>query len=254
MNSKQAMDLVYSKYWADYPSYLNHANALRHSFNLDLVVNGLRQDRPVTVCDIGGGWGAFSAGAAVLGMNAILVDDSADNGFYDKNDARHGMAEDFGFKRVCREVVKNGLDFEPGSIDVFTSFDSMEQWHNSPKKLFGQVSSLLRPGGMFILGVPNAVNLRKRIQTPLGKNKWSSMDDWYETPEFRGHVREPDVDDLRYIAKDMGLRKIEIIGRNWQGYLNMNKTLRLLSSMLDLGIRMAPSLCSDIYMVGFKQE
>ena len=45
------------------------------------------------------------------------------------------------------------------------------------------------------------------------------MAHWYEPELFRGHVREPDVDDLRYIARDMGLEDVvvakgaEVVGR-----------------------------------------
>ena len=72
--------------------------------------------------------------------------------------------------------------------------------------------------GLFVLGVPNRVNLRKRVFVPFGYGKWSSMKDWYESPVFRGHVREPDVDDLRYIARDLHLRDWQVFGRNWLGY------------------------------------
>ena len=44
-----------------------------------------------------------------------------------------------------------------------------------------------------MVGVPNCVNLRKRLTVPLGRGKWSPMADWYEQPSFRGHVREPDA-------------------------------------------------------------
>jgi hypothetical protein len=45
----------------------------------------------------------------------------------------------------------------------------MEHWHHSPKRLFRQVSDkLLKPGGRFVLAVPNCVNLRKRLSVPLG--------------------------------------------------------------------------------------
>ena len=62
------------------------------------------------------------------------------------------------------------------------------------------------------------MNLRKRITVPLGYGKWSRMEDWYEEDRFRGHVREPDVADLRYIGADLDLKNIEILGRNWLGY------------------------------------
>src|SRR5690606_24685391 len=120
------------------------------------------------------------------------------------------------------------------------------------KELFHQVIDKLRPGGAFILGAPNCVNLRKRITTPLGWGKWSALADWYEQPVFRGHVREPDVADLRYIAADMGLRDVEIFGRNWIGHLSPNPLVRAATFVLDRPLRLAPSLCADLYMIGQK--
>jgi hypothetical protein len=59
------------------------------------------------------------------------------------------------------------------------------------------------------------VRIRKRLTVPFGSGKWSSMADWYEDPIFRGHVREPDVDDLFYIAREVGLVDVYIKGRHW---------------------------------------
>ena len=128
----------------------------------------------------------------------------------------------------------------------------MEHWHHSPKALFGHLMRALRPGGLFFLGVPNCVNLRKRITVPLGRGKWSTMADWYEPPRFRGHVREPDIDDLRYIARDLGLREVRIIGRNWLGYQSRRRWARALVSIVDRPLQQRPSLCSDIYLLGRK--
>jgi hypothetical protein len=85
---------------------------------------------------------------------------------------------------------------------------------------------------------------------PLGIAKWSSMADWYEAKTFRGHVREPDVDDLRYIARDMGLVDVEVMGRNWLGYKNRRPWIRRLTPLVDVPLRVLPTLCSDIYLVG----
>jgi len=93
----------------------------------------------------------------------------------------------------------------------------MEHWHHSPKAFFHRVTRSLRPGGLFLLCGPNSVNLRKRFSVPFGRSNWSSMEDWYEQQVFRGHVREPNVNDLRHIARDLGLVVISVFGRNWLG-------------------------------------
>lgn len=78
------------------------------------------------------------------------------------------------------------------------------------------------------------------------------MQDWYEPEVFRGHVREPDVCDLKYIARDMGLVDVRIIGRNWLGYYSERAAIRIATKLMDYPLRLKPSLCSDLYMTGKK--
>jgi hypothetical protein len=114
------------------------------------------------------------------------------------------------------------------------------------------VMTSVKRGGIFILGVPNRANLRKRLSVPVGYGKWSSMKDWYEVTEFRGHVREPDVDDLRYIARDLGIVDWRIYGRNWTGYSSPKRSVRMATYVCDLPLRFLPTLCGEIYLVGKK--
>lgn len=235
----------------DYPPVLGAArHVLRNAFYLGLL-SGLPCG--ARVCDIGGGLGLFSPGCAALGFDAVLVDDF--------KDTWHGQFAEEVFDRihrrlgvtiVCRDVVAEGIDFSPQSLEAVTVFDTMEHWHNSPKPLFRALMRALKPGGIFVIGGPNCVNLRKRITVPLGIGKWSQMRDWYEAERFRSHVREPDVSDLRYIAADLGLEGVRIFGRNWMGYHSRYRAARLLTPFIDRALRLRPSLCSDIYMVGRK--
>jgi len=78
------------------------------------------------------------------------------------------------------------------------------------------------------------------------------MTDWYDKAVFRGHVREPDVHDLRYIANDIGLKQVAIHGRNFLGMRSRRRVIRTASLLGDRVLRYTPSLCSDIYLVGQK--
>jgi len=205
-----------------------------------------------TVADIGGGVGLFSVGCAAIGLHAILVDDFADPVNELHGDEALRPHRDVGVGIVRRDVIADGLGLDAESCDVITTFDSVEHWHHSPKRLFADVMAALKPGGWFFMGVPNAVNLRKRIQVPLGKGSWSQMADWYEQPVFRGHVREPSVPDLHYIARDMGLVDVQIIGRNWLAYQAGNPRIRWAAPHIDRILQRRPSLCSDIYLLGRK--
>jgi hypothetical protein len=127
----------------------------------------------------------------------------------------------------------------------------MEHWHHSPKKIFHSIKLWLKHNGLFVLGVPNCVNLRKRLTIPFGYGKWTSMKEWYEKEEFRGHVREPDVDDLLYIAKDMDLKNVEILGRNLVSCRSDKRMVRFATIIFGYLLQLRPSLCGDIYMIGF---
>lgn len=220
----------------------------RIAFNIRLATNGATK---MSICDIGGGLGLFSTGCAALGMDTLLIDDFDDPVNRRLKDSPFVVHKKYGVKVISRDVIAQGVADIPGSFDIVTSFDSMEHWHHSPKKLFAQIrGGLLKQGGRFVLGVPNCVNLRKRITVPFGYGKWTSMEQWYEHERFREHVREPDVDDLRYIARDMKLRNVHIVGRNWLGYSSGSKAIRAATYMSDIPLRAFPSLCSDLYMTG----
>ena len=226
------------------------ADVPRIAFNIQIVLD--RKGSDITLADIGGGIGLYSVGCAAAGIKAILVDD-----FQDENN--RPIAEEVlklhkakGVQIVSQDVIAKPLDLPPASVDAITCFDSMEHWHNSPKRLFHHLMQILKPGGLFVLAVPNCVNLRKRVTVPFGHGKWSRMDYWYEQEVFRAHVREPDVDDLHYIARDLKLQNVEILGRNWLGYASGKPIIRAATKFVDKIIQFRPTLCSNIYLIGRK--
>jgi SAM-dependent methyltransferase len=222
----------------------------RVAFNIGLVLN--RKDRRISLCDLGGGIGLFSVGCAALGMKSVLIDDFGDEVNDQFGDAIFEIHKSYGVEVIRADVTSGTLPLQPCSMDAVTCFDSMEHWHRSPKPLLASVMRILKPEGVFVLGVPNRANLRKRVSVPLGYGKWSSMEDWYEPLKFRGHVREPDVDDLGYIARDMGLVDWQIYGRNWMGYSSPRRLVRLATYICDGPLRLFPSMCGEIYLVGKK--
>jgi SAM-dependent methyltransferase len=223
----------------------------RIAFHIEIISAGLPAS--ARVADIGGGLGLFPPGCAAVGLSIVVVDDFCDPGNTEiAAEVFARVHHKLGVEIVSRDVIAEGVRFPRASLDVVTTFESMEHWHHSPKKLFRQLLDALKPGGKFVIGVPNCVNLRKRLTVPLGINKWSALSEWYEREVFRGHVREPDVDDLRYIACDLGLVDIEILGRNWLGYGSRYGWIRALTPLMDFPLRVFPGLCSDLYLVGRK--
>ena len=219
--------------------------------DFQLAVIRERIPPPAKIVDLGAGMGLFPIAAVKSGYTFYAVDDYKDPINFVVGDSalnvlrRHGV-------NIVEQSVFDPLPFAEGSIDVICSFHSIEHWHQSPKSLFARCVRILRPGGVFFLGGPNCANLRKRITVPLGRGKWSQMNDWYEQERFRGHVREPDVDDLLYIARDMGLVNVRTYGRN---YLGMESPkYGKMAQILDPLLRHLPSLCSDIFIAGNKPE
>jgi SAM-dependent methyltransferase len=247
----QALEATLTDIARSYPPALRAGqleDVPRIAFNVGLVAE--RVEPGATVCDIGGGVGMFSLGCAALGLRAMLVDDLSDEVNRREGAAALELHREHGVEIVQRDVIEDGLELEPGSLGAVTSFDSMEHWHHSPKGMFHGVRSALADGGLFVISTPNCANLRKRVLMPFGKVKWTSMEEWYEHERFRGHVREPDVEDLRYIARDLGLRDAQVLGRNWMGYRGGTRGRRLAAQLLDRPLRRRPQLCSDIYLIG----
>jgi 2-polyprenyl-3-methyl-5-hydroxy-6-metoxy-1,4-benzoquinol methylase len=227
----------------------------RISFNISIGLDAAKPKphKELEICDLGGGVGLFSVGCAAYGMKrSVLIDDFDDGVNHRFGDSILDLHKSFGVEVIARNVVEDGIDDVAGNFDIITTFDSMEHWHHSPKKLFHEVVRKLKPSGVFVLGVPNCVNMRKRLTVPFGIGKWSGIQEWYEVDKFRGHVREPDVGDLFYIARDMGLTDTKIYGRNWLGYRSANLAVRSATRAMDYLLRFKPSLCSDIYLVGRK--
>jgi SAM-dependent methyltransferase len=246
MNRPTLADLV-----AEYPAALQpaqRADLRRIAFHLSLldIPEGGR------VADIGGGVGLFSPGAQALGFKATLVDDFRDAVNLQHGEAALAVHRKLGVEVISRDVVAEGVDFAPASLDAVTSFDSIEHWHHSPRALLQSLMAALKPGGQFILGAPNCVNMRKRITVPWGRGAWSSFDEWYMQPVFRGHVREPDVRDLKRIAADLQLKQARIFGRNWQGRMSPSALVRACTAIADLPLRLRAGWCSDLYLVGRK--
>jgi SAM-dependent methyltransferase len=205
------------------------------------------------VVDIGGGWGAFAASCMAIGMRSLLIDDFSDLGNSDPTDPRQTLVMDYHICVHNREVLSQGLGLPPSSVDAVTTFDLIEHLHASPRKVLHEAVGALRPNGVLIIGTPNRVNLRKRLSYLIGQGEWSRFADWYHPEVFRGHVREPNIKDLQLIAADLDLKGYKIIGRNWSGYGNPRPIIRNTTRVMDTFLRLRPSLCSDLYVVGYKK-
>ena len=238
---------------AEYPAELRasqHADIDRVVFQCELV-EPLRQPGAV-LCDLGSGVGMFGICCHDLGWQVTCIDDFHDPVNVRLGDAALAVHRRHGVRVVNADVLSAMPDLGDETVDAFTCFDSMEHWHSSPRGLLHALLRMLKPRGMLLLATPNCVNLRKRITVPFGHGKWSSMSSWYNADRFRCHVREPDVDDLLYIARDLNLVDVRVIGRNWGGISSRSRIIALTARATDSLLRPFPTLCSDLYLSGRK--
>lgn len=241
------------------PDVVRAMDALILRYPEDLRAD-LRQDAPRmiehatwvresrSVLDLGGGFTPFAPLFGMLGARAAVVD-TFDHELFERADLKRLMDE-LPVELVTMDAAGGfPLPFEDGSFDAITSFDSLEHWHHSPRRLFAELRRVAQPGAVFVLGVPNAVNIRKRFAVLAGKTNWSRFEDWYEPDVFLGHVREPVVRDLEKMSAELGLEPSTIVGRNWLG-ARRGVLGRAVTSVVDLPLRARPSLCANLYLVG----
>lgn len=205
-----------------------------------------------TVVDVGGGYGLFALACARAGLRAILIDDFLDLEALGMLPRISQLCEREGVELRQMDVLRDPLDLEPNSVDAATCFHVLEHLPSSPKPLFEQMCTALRPSGFLVLAAPNAVNLRKRVAVALGRQGWSSLELWYDSERFRGHVREPIASDLFRICEDLGLVDPELTGTNFMGTTKSNRWVRRIARGLDPLLRRRPTLCSELYIAAAK--
>lgn len=103
------------------------------------------------------------------------------------------------------------LPFDKSSVDMVMLLDVIEHLHDSPRDLLNDVLELVRPDGLLFITVPNAVNIRKRLDVLRGKTNLPGFEGYYWYPgSWRGHVREYVRDDLLKLSEYLNLEVLEL--------------------------------------------
>ena len=197
--------------------------------------------------EIGGGHSLVAPTCAALGMQVYLLDDFADSPDDPESLECLNLIRTAGVRVICQDATAARFDLDAASLDVVSSFGSIEHWHASPRLCLQRTVHALKPGGMFVLSVPNAVDVFARWRVLFGKSCWSSFDEWYYPQAFRGHVRELTTGDLRKIAQDLGLEQVRIFGRNWR-LRSLAPRITIATRFIDNILRFRPAWCSNIYL------
>jgi SAM-dependent methyltransferase len=218
----------------------------RLAHDVDLI-NGIATG---TLVDLGAGFSPFGLAMQRAGWRAHIVDQ-----FDYAVDAAHQVPD----KMILALFAEAGaavhrcdiqgapLPFATGSADVATCFAVLEHFHRSPRAFLAEVHRVVRPGGWFVASCPNSVNLRKRLSVVAGRTNLPAVQAfWHDgDPTWHGHVREPTLSELAWMATEAGFRVEATFGRNFLARQNFGAAGRLLDPLL----RFAPGLCSDIYVV-----
>ncbi|MGA3400721.1 MAG: methyltransferase domain-containing protein [Acetobacteraceae bacterium] len=105
------------------------------------------------------------------------------------------------------EIGSLPLPFEPESFDIVVICEVVEHLFIPPDVVLSYLMKLLkRPGGIIVLGTPNAVSLAHRLRMMLGENPFHPLN-----PNWRsglGHIREYTMQELRSYGEAANLRVV----------------------------------------------
>lgn len=244
MNFNEALDEIFEKI-GEYPSPI-----VRKSYLFELEKTFTPQG---TLIDIGGGVSIKNAVLSKLGMKVIVFDlfetyyDNAPSGIYDIK-SRKSVCIESGVELRDVDIFKVNLVNEIGaeSSDIVTSIHVFEHFHRSPRHIVEQAMSILKHGGRLHIEVPNATNLRKRIDVFRGRTNYPDFVQFYEKTIWNGHIREYTVGDLKIMGEKTG-NPFFIYGRNYFGGA-MERLPVWVQPIIDHTLRPFPGLCGSLFL------
>lgn len=163
--------------------------------------------------DFGSGPCDKTAVLSLLGYRCAAYDDL--------NDDWHGVGVNR--KKIADFADGMGVDFMCGgdflgkfkrdSFDMVMAHDVLEHLHDSPRLLLTDMLRMVKPEGFLFITVPNAVNIKKRLEVLLGRTNMERFESYYWYPgNFRGHVREYVKADLVSLCDFLGVDIVELHG------------------------------------------
>jgi 2-polyprenyl-3-methyl-5-hydroxy-6-metoxy-1,4-benzoquinol methylase len=103
--------------------------------------------------------------------------------------------------------------FQKNSFDMIMLNDVLEHLHDSPRDLLNDLLELLKSNGLLFVTVPNAVNIRKRIDVLFGRTNLPRFEGYYWYPgAWRGHIREYVRNDLVLLSEYLDCEILELRG------------------------------------------
>jgi SAM-dependent methyltransferase len=184
-----------------------YENGLKHRYEILQILQHLPPQG--TAVDVGGGLGVnFLVARRLLPEARLILIDR----FVEYTPENRMGPKETGvslMKEAGIEVIDTdfwptlSLNLDDDSADVVTSFDVVEHLPGNPIQHFTEIRRILRTGGHFLLGAPNAAALMRRVKLFFGTHPYMAFDDWMSSAYYE-HFREYTPDEYRRLLMHTG--------------------------------------------------
>ena len=205
-----------------------------------------------SILDFGAGPCDKTAMLSLIGYEITAFDDLGDewHNFCDNRKKILDYAARAGIKYVLPDD-NGGFIFPPQQFDAIVLNNVIEHLHDSPRKLLNKLLESLKTNGFIFIDVPNAVNLRKRLDILRGRTNYPHFESFYwSSYPWRGHIREYCRGDLVRLGKFLGLEILEISTHHY----HLDKVGPVARDLFKTICRMFPGFRESWLFVGRKPE
>lgn len=172
---------------------LNHREILNAVFSYR--TNG-------AILDMGGSGNIYHQILKRLGMDVEIID-------FDFNETLKPRLSDLGIKFTNGNLFS--CDIGTDKYDIVSSFECFEHFPHGPQVVMNKAYAALKPGGSFVMSVPNVVRFEQRWRVLIGETPFEKYESWYRATEFFiGHHREMTTAEVRYIFSQCPLQLEEL--------------------------------------------
>lgn len=166
-----------------------------------------------TILDFGSGPCDKTAVLQFLGFHCSAYDDLQDYWHQIEGNREKILS----FAKKCgidfKQADAGMMPFDKNSFDMVMLHDVLEHLHDSPRDLLNDLLELAKPNGLLFVTVPNAVNIKRRIDVLFGKTNMPRFQGYYWYPgTWRGHIREYVRNDLVELSEYLNLEVLELRG------------------------------------------